>query len=207
MIIDTSQLSEDDLKKWQKIVDLANQQDANGNYVNAQLHDVYQNLQDDERTFVIADEKLGQQDAGHFTITKFKGDNDFSEAKIALDFRKIKGIESTTSGDFDSSFKKYQGLFGKNGFFLRLAETFGHEGAHGLFALNDLSGAVQTQRLLNERDAALAALPRGKGRYPLPPDLMQKMQAADQALIPTERYAQQIEKVINGELRASSVKK
>jgi RHS repeat-associated protein len=87
MIIDTSQLSEDDLKKWQKIVDLANQQDANGNYVNSQLHGVYETLQNDSRTFVIGDEKLGGQDAGQFTITKFNGQNDFSEAKIASRFR------------------------------------------------------------------------------------------------------------------------
>jgi RHS repeat-associated protein len=207
MIIDTRKLSEADRKKWLAIVALANQVDDRGNYLYPELHLELLRLDSDERTFVIANEKFGQQDAGEFTITKFKGDNDFSEAKIALDFRKIKSIECTTQGDYNSSFKKYEGLFGKNGFLLRLTETFGHEGAHGLFALNDPSGAVQTQRLMNDRDAALAALPRGKGRYPLPPDLLQKMQTAEQALIPTERYAQQVEKIINGELRATQVKK
>jgi len=116
-------------------------------------------------------------------------------------------MESSTPAQFHYSFKKYEGGYGKDGFFLRLAETFGHEGAHGMFALSDINGAVQTQQLLNDRDAAIAALPRGKGRYPFPPDVKQKMEAADRALIPTERYAQQVEKVINGELRASSVKK
>lgn len=45
---------------------------------------------------------------------------------------------------------------------------------------------------MNDRDAALQALPQ-KGRYPLPPDVLQKMQAADKASIPTERFAQQAE--------------
>jgi hypothetical protein len=31
---------------------------------------------------------------------------------------------------------------------------------------------------------------------------MQKMAAADQALIPTEKFAQQEEKIVNGELQA-----
>src|SRR6202022_3509695 len=42
---------------------------------------------------------------------------DFSEAKVALDVSRIKSIDSTTPGDFDPSFKKCEGLFGKNGFF------------------------------------------------------------------------------------------
>jgi hypothetical protein len=32
------------------------------------------------------------------------------------------------------------------------------------------------------------------------------MQAADRALVPTERFAQQAEKIINGELKAGQVK-
>jgi hypothetical protein len=51
------------------------------------------------------------------------------------------------------------------------------------------------------------SLPKGKGRYPFPPDVIQKMNAADKALIPMERYAQQVEKIINGELRATSKRK
>ena len=54
--------------------------------------------------------------------------------------------------------------------------------------------------------AAVGALPK-KHRYPLPPDLAQRIQAKDQLLIPTERYAQQVEKIINGELRATSKRK
>ena len=39
-----------------------------------------------------------------------------------------------------------------------------------------------------------------------PPDVMQMMQQADQGLIPTERFAQQEEKIINGELQADKKK-
>lgn len=98
-------------------------------------------------------------------------------------------------------------MFGKNGFFLRLAETFGHEASHGIFALDNLQQGTQIQQLINQRDAALQTLPTGTGRYPLPPDVLQKMQAADKALVPTERFAQQAEKIINGELKAGQVKK
>jgi hypothetical protein len=52
---------------------------------------------------------------------------------------------------------------------------------------------------------ALQGLPI-KGRYPLPPDVMQRVQDAQRALIPTEKFAQQAEKVINGELKASQLK-
>ena len=60
--------------------------------------------------------------------------------------------------------------------------------------------------LLNDRDAALRNMPKGT-KYPYPPDVMQKMEAADKGLVPTERYAQQVQQIINGELRASSKKK
>ncbi|MBI5085836.1 MAG: RHS repeat-associated core domain-containing protein, partial [Acidobacteria bacterium] len=205
MIIDLSQQSDEDGKKWAQIQALANQKDANGNYVNAKLHEAYARLDSDSRTFVIANENLGPGTAGQFTITEFNGPDDFCEAKVALNFKTFKGINSTTRGDFDPSFMQYEGLLGKNGFISRLAETFGHEAFHGIFALGNLQQGTQIQRLLNERDAGLQALPT-KGRYPLPPDVLQKMQAADKVLVPTERFAQQVEKIINGELKASQVK-
>ena len=93
MIIDISQLSDDDKKKWQQVVNFANQKDENGNYVNPTLHEAYDTLDKDSRTFVIADEKLDSGTAGEFTITKLNGPNDFSEAKVALDFSKIKAME------------------------------------------------------------------------------------------------------------------
>ena len=207
MIIDTSQLSDEDKKKWEQIEALANQQDENGNYVNQKLHEAYDRLDSDSRTFVIVDQNLGDRTAGQFTITDFNGPNDFSKATVALNFKLIKGLGSPSTGDFDSTFKRFEGLFGKNGFILRLAETFGHEANHGIFALNDLQQGTHIQHLVNDRDAAMQALPKGKGRYPLPPDVLQKLQAAAQALIPTERFAQQAEKIINGELKANQVKK
>jgi len=36
-----------------------------------------------------------------------------------------------------------------------LAETFGHEGAHGLFSILNPAQAVGIQQLLNDRDAAM----------------------------------------------------
>jgi hypothetical protein len=75
-----------------------------------------------------------------------------------------------------------------------------------VFAQNDPAGQSQLQHLLNDRDAALNALPI-KNRYPAPPDVQKKMEDAMRGLVPTERYAQQVEKDINGELKASSRKK
>jgi RHS repeat-associated protein len=206
MIIDTDDLTDKDKKLWQKVVDLANKQDANGNYVNSALHSAYSALDSDSRVFRIEDNPgLGSGTAGQFTITKFNGDNDFSEARIDLNFKTIKGINSTTTGDYDPSFQKYSGLLGGNGFIPRLAETFGHEANHGIFAQQDPTQGTAIQKILNNRDAAIQALPM-KGRYPLPPDILQKMQSADRALVPTERFAQQAEKIINGELKAGQVK-
>ena len=208
MVIDTTRLSEEDLKKWQMVVDLANQKDDQGNYVNSKLHEQYERLNKDERTFFIENHSFGNQGkAGHFEITKFKGDNDFSEAVIQLDFKKIKNLDQPTPADLVPGFKKFEGLFGvKNGALLRLAEVFGHEGGHGIYALDNAAESVNLQHEIDGTLAAVGALPK-KHRYPLPPDLAQRIQAKDQLLIPTERYAQQVEKIINGELRATSKRK
>lgn len=203
MIINTDDLSDEDKARWQAVADLANKKDADGNYVNPTLHSAYSALDNDSRVFRIEDNpNLGSGTAGQFEITKLNGQNDFSEAKINLNFNVIKGISSATQGDFDPSFQKYAGLLGKDGFIPRLAETFGHEASHGVFAINDPTQGTNIQRLLNNRDAAFNALPI-KGRYPLPPDVLQKMEAATRALVPTEKFAQQQEKIINGELRAN----
>jgi hypothetical protein len=82
-----------------------------------------------------------------------------------------------------------------------LSETFGPEGAHGLFAINNPAEAVKIQQLVNQWDAAMRNV-----HYPLPPDVMQTIEAAKNALIPTERFAQQEEKIINGELQADKKK-
>ena len=81
-----------------------------------------------------------------------------------------------------------------------------HSGGHGVYTLNNTADMVQYQKLLNSNEAERNARPV-KGRYPLPPELTQKIADAERRLIPSERYAQQVEKIINGELRASSQKK
>ncbi len=62
---------------------------------------------------------------------------------------------------------------------------------------------------MNGRDAAIAGSPKdqhGYTKYPLPPDVMQRVLSTEKALVPTEKFAQQAEKIINGELRAGQVK-
>ncbi len=198
MIIDTSELSDKDRKKWEKIVQLANAKDKQGNLLHPKLHEQLKRLQDDKRVFLIAGGKLSLGTAGKFEITKFSG-NDFSEARITFDFKQIGSARPTTRGVIIDDFTKFEGLKSAEE---KFAVVFGHESAHGTFALDNPAEGVRIQQLLNDRDAAFGALPT-KGRYPLPPDVMQKMEAAGRALVPTERHAQQVEKIITGELRAS----
>jgi len=204
--IDFDGLCDKDKMLWLKVVALASMQDEYGIYVNPVLHATYTALASGVRVFKIeSDPCLGPGTAGQFTITKFNGPNDFSEARIDLNFRTIKQINSTTPGDYDPSFQKYSGLLGSNGFILRLAETFGHEANHGIFDQRDPAQGTAIQKILNDRDAAIRALPL-KGRYPLSPDVLRKVRAADEALEPTERFAQAAERIINEELQASQVR-
>jgi len=204
--IDTDDLSNKDKMLWQKVVDPANTQDEDGDYVNPVLHATYAALASGFRVFKIENNpNLGFGTAGQFTITKFNGPNDFSEARIDLNFPTIKQISSTTPGNYDPSFQKYSGLLGRNCFILRLAETFGHEANHAIFDQRDPAQGTAIQKILNDRDAAMRALPL-KGRYPLSPDVLRKVRAADEALEATERFAQAVEKIINEELQASQVR-
>ncbi len=196
MIIDDSQLSDKDKKKWQKIQDLANKKDKDGNYVNKKLHDVFDRLQSDKRTFVLENSKLGAGTAGKFTITEMSG-NDFTKATLQLDFKQISSISSTTPADQVPGFNKFEGIVGNKT--LESAEVFGHEGAHGVYALDNTAEAIGLQGLLNQQDAALKS-----GNFPLPPDLMQKI---NEGLAKTEKFAQQVEKIINGELQDKENKK
>jgi RHS repeat-associated protein len=203
MKIDPSKLGEEDRKDWDEIVGLANAKDELGDYLNPQLHAIYQRLDADERTFVIENHSFGDRSTtiGKFKITKFNGANDFSEAVLQLDFNKSRNQTEPSRAELVPGFKKFQGLFGvKNEAILRLAELFGHEGSHGMFALNDLAGATKLQRLLNDRDAAMNALPKGTRFSDFPPDVKQLMDAADKGLVPTERFAQQGEEKVNYEL-------
>jgi len=203
MIIDDAACKRDQKhcgKDWQKVQDIANQTDKNGNYIHPELHKVLESLQNDSRTFVIENSELSPGTAGLTVITDFTADGkDFTRAELKLDFKQIKGISSVTPADLVPGFNKFQGLLDAP--IYRLAETFGHEGAHGQFAIQNPAQAVRIQQLVNQQKAAI----QGQ-HYPYPPDVMQKIKAADQALEPTERFAQQVEKIINGELQADKKK-
>jgi hypothetical protein len=204
--LDTNDLSDKDKILWLKVANLANICNENSDYVNPVLHASYAALESGFRVFKVENNShLGSGTAGQFTITKFNGPNDFSEARIDLNFQTIKAISQTTAGNYDPSFQKYSGLLGGNGLVPRLAETFGHEANHAIFAQRHPAQGTAIQKLLDDRDAAIRALPL-KGRYPLPPDVLQKVQAAEEALVPTERFAEAAERTINEELRASRVK-
>lgn len=209
--IDTSRLSEDELKKWERIVEIANAKDMNGKYLNPTLREAYAKLNTGNRTFFIDNTDFGRNSptVGKFTITKFNGENDFSEAVIELDFNKIKGIDRTTDADRVAEFKKFEELLGGGKMAdYRLAEVFGHEGSHAQMAINNPAEGVRLQKLLNERDAMLAGPTyrdkKGRLLNPMPQALLDKMKEADLAIIPTETFAQEKEKTINEELQAYS---
>ena len=79
---------------------------------------------------------------------------------------------------------------------MRLTETFGHEASHGVFAINDPVQVTNIQRLVNDAHGAMNGV-----KYPVPPDVLQKVTNVNKALEPTERFAQQQEKIINKELQ------
>ncbi len=152
---------------------------------------------------MIENSKLDPGTAGQFTITDITADGkDFTRATLQLDFKQIKNISSATPAEVDGfhvGFNKYGGLLDSP--IYRLAETFGHEGAYGLFAIQDPAQGVGIQQLLNQRDSAM----QGQ-HYPYPPDVMIKMGVATNGLFPTEKFAQQVEKIVNGELQADKKK-
>ena len=205
MIIDETQLSEKDLEKWQEVERLAEQKDANGNLVHPALNSEIVALQQDSRTYTLQGSAgLSSGVAGEFKITQFTADGrDFTAATIKLDFKKVLNGNSVTPADFHLDYNKFGGL---NDNARRVAELVGHEFAHGVFALRNPFDASGNQQLGNDIDRMLGALPM-KHRYPLPPDLEQKMAAYHTGLDRTEKYAQEEEKIINGELKASQVNK
>jgi len=89
MLIDDSQLSDKDKKKWQKIQDLANKKDKDGNYVNKKLHDVFDRLQSDKRTFTLENSKLGAGIAGKFK--RIFGPGDTAQIDPALFHLRTRG--------------------------------------------------------------------------------------------------------------------
>ena len=114
MLIDDAACKQDQKhcgKDWQKVQDVANQQDKNGNYLHPELHNILSSLQNDSRTFVIENSKLDPGTAGQFTITNFTADGkDFTKATLQLDFKQIKGISGVSGADLVPGFNKYQGL-------------------------------------------------------------------------------------------------
>jgi len=71
MIIDDAACKQDQKhcgKDWQRVQDIANQTDRNGNYTHPELQKVLNSLQNDSRTFVIENSKLSSGTAGLFTI-------------------------------------------------------------------------------------------------------------------------------------------
>lgn len=78
MAIDTDDLGEKDKVLWLKVVNLANTQDENGNYVNPVLHVTYAALASGFRVFQIENNpNLGPSTVGQFTITTFTGPNHY----------------------------------------------------------------------------------------------------------------------------------
>jgi RHS repeat-associated protein len=53
---------------WQKVQNVANQQDKNGNYLHPELHKILSALQSDSRTFVLENSKMDQGIVGLTTI-------------------------------------------------------------------------------------------------------------------------------------------
>jgi RHS repeat-associated protein len=205
MIIDETKLSEKDLEKWQQVENLAVQRDASGNLLHPELYSEIVALQQDSRTFTLQGaDGLGSQEAGRFEITDFTPNGkDFTAATIRLDFSKVSNGKNVTPAEFNLGYDKFGGL---NDNARRFAELVGHEFAHGLLATLVPGAATEIQRRIDEGKDAFSNFRSTNAKAPLPPDVVQKMVTGNAASIPTERFAQQIEKVVNGELKASEHK-
>jgi hypothetical protein len=152
------------------------------------LHDIFTRLNDDEHVFQIDNVKLPSTEAG---LTVLNGPNaqgtDFRSATLELDFSKIKGMDQPTPADKVPGFSKYAGLIGNT--LAELIETAGHEGAHGVWALDNPNLAVTLQNLTNMEFSA----PQSRhGR---------QLGFAGAPLVDsTETYAQQQEQILNKQL-------
>jgi RHS repeat-associated protein len=189
----SSSLNKKDAATCQSIIDTANQKDKNGNYVNPKLHEVYQRLNDDKRTFIISNAKLPGSEGAVFNVRQINTSRtDFASGTIQIDFAKIRNA-SATPASMVPGFTKYAGIAGD--FSLKMAETFGHEGAHGVYALDNPLQAVAAQTLMND-SAQLLQMRAGSSN----PDFLREQTAIGAFLNATETYAQQTEQIINQEL-------
>lgn len=194
MWIDTSQLSGEDYRKWRKIVELANQKDDKGNYVNKDLHTAYTLIDRDDRAFVLQNTPM-EGAVGKFDIMEFSGDKDFSKASIQIDFRGAERINSVTPANFVPGFNKFEGIL--NNRTAKLAEAFGHEFGHAIYAIFNAAEEVSFRMLATEIKADTARV-----RAPYPPDVIEKIERNLKYYVKTEQYSQQVEQLINGNLRA-----
>ena len=188
----SSSLNKKDAALCQGIIGAANMKDRNGKYVYQNLHNVYDRLESDKRTFTITNTKLEGQTAGRFDVRGMNSSRtDFASGTINLDFSKIKGMTGP-SPSMITRFKEYQGLIGK--FNLELAEGFGHEGEHGVYALDHRVDAVKTQSLINDEFESLQM--RDMGQF------LRDGALAQPYLHATELDAQEMEQKVNRELNA-----
>src|SRR5690348_7759479 len=145
----SSDLAKKDAQKCQEIIDMANQRDKKGNYVYAKLHSIYDRLNQDKRVFTIENANLNTGTLGLTTLRGINGaGTDFSSATIKMDFRQIAGLSATSPATMVPGFEMFSGLIGKKS--LERAENFGHEGAHGVWALDNPIEAVTLQRLVDD---------------------------------------------------------
>ncbi len=203
MEIDTTRLTEQEQEQFRQVEALANAQDENGNYLHPELHEQYTRLKEDkEHTFIILGAKLDGGTLGVTNITEFNGSGDFKTATIELDFKKIADVSNASKADKVEGFKMFEGLLGDKNAIRRLAEIFGHEARHATFALNNPADAVFAQKANNYVKEYLN-LPAFKGKYPVPADVVAKDVVFCKFYNRTETAAQQTQKIINAELRAT----
>jgi hypothetical protein len=116
---------------------------------------------------------------------------DFTAGTIKMDFNQIRGLSAPSPADKVSGFSMYAGITGNKT--LKILENFGHEGAHGVWALGNTSLAVTEQNLAN----SLGLMgPGDPNRVPA----FNVMRFIDNF---TETYAQQQEQIVNEELNAN----
>ena len=138
----------------QAIIAAANLKDKYGKYVYKNLHEIYDTLNRDNRTFIIQNTdyvKLDQpMTLARFDIREINSSRtDFKTGIINIDFNHVKGLPEPQQS-LIQGFKLYQGLIGK--LQLELDEAFGHEGTHAVYDISrtNLLEAIKVQSLINE---------------------------------------------------------